>query len=176
MAGAKHRKSKVIRGTTFCVFVKLRMGYIPTTPFRRAIRVAEAKYEARQSGATPPAISDKWKILKELAVARQAYGLSDRDISVLQALLSFHRATQLDLQGDLVVFPSNRSICDRLNGMPNSTMRRHIARLVGTGIIARRDSPNGKRYARRVGGERIAYGFDLRPLLIQSNAIAAGGY
>tara|TARA_R110002020_G_scaffold70506_21_gene182967 strand:- start:2669 stop:3841 length:1173 start_codon:yes stop_codon:yes gene_type:complete len=109
-----------------------------------------------------PAV-DKWQVLRDLATARQAYGLSDRDLGVLQALISFHPGA--DLGGaSLVVHPSNRSICDRLNGMPNSTMRRHVARLVDAGIVVRRDSPNGKRYARRYGDEKIAYGFDLSPL------------
>jgi replication initiation protein RepC len=44
-------------------------------------------------------------------------------------------------------------------------MRRHLAKLVASGLVARRDSPNGKRYARRFAGEKIAYGFDLSPLL-----------
>ncbi|QEW23678.1 Plasmid replication initiation protein RepC2 (plasmid) [Marinibacterium anthonyi] len=114
------------------------------------------------SAGDVPAV-DKWQVLRDLATARQAYGLSDRDLGVLQALISFHPGA--DLGGaSLVVHPSNRSICDRLNGMPNSTMRRHVARLVDAGIVVRRDSPNGKRYARRYGDEKIAYGFDLSPL------------
>lgn len=43
-------------------------------------------------------------------------------------------------------------------------MRRHLARLVSLNLIARRDSPNGKRYQRNYGGEVVAYGFDLSPL------------
>ena len=43
-------------------------------------------------------------------------------------------------------------------------MRRHLANLVQTGFVVRRDSPNGKRYARRYGDEKIAFGFDLAPL------------
>jgi len=107
----------------------------------------------------------KWDALRALAVARQVYGLSDRDLSVLQALLIFHPGTELDPRGNLVVHPSNRAICARLNGMANSPMRRHLARLVDAGILVRRDSPNGKRYARRHGAEKIAFGFDLAPLL-----------
>lgn len=120
--------------------------------------------------ATPgrPPLTDtpnKWEVLRELATARRAYGLSDRDLSVLQALISFHPNPLLS-PGDrgLVVHPSNASICERLNGMPCSTMRRHVARLVAAGVIARRDSPNGKRYVRRIGGAKLAFGFDLSPL------------
>jgi replication initiation protein RepC len=83
---------------------------------------------------------------------------------VLQTLLGFHPETELG--GDLpaVLYPSNKAICERLNGMPCSTMRRHIARLVDTGVIQRRDSPNGKRYVRRGAGPKLSFGFDLTPL------------
>lgn len=44
-------------------------------------------------------------------------------------------------------------------------MRRHLSNLVQTGFVVRRDSPNGKRYARRYGDEKVAFGFDLSPLV-----------
>ena len=141
------------------------MSYIPITPFRRTIDAVLLKHQKGRGQTPAPAVTDKWKILRELATARKVYALSDRDITVLQALLSFHKTTLLDVANDLVVFPSNKSICERLNGMPSSTMRRHIAHLVDTGIISRRDSPNGKRYVRRYGPERVAYGFDLAPFV-----------
>ena len=110
------------------------------------------KHQAQAAPDQRDIAISKWDVLRELAVARQTFALSDRDITVLQALLSFHPATELDLSGPCpVVYPSNKSICERLNGMPCSTMRRHIARLVQSGLILRRDSPNGKRYARRYG-------------------------
>ena len=122
-----------------------------------------------QTGASddlPPSGVNKWEALRELATARQRFGLSDRDLSVLQALASFHPAAVLSGDaGSLVVHPSNRSICERLNGMPCSTMRRHVARLVDAGMVLRRDSANGKRYARRYGDDKVAFGFDLSPLL-----------
>ena len=46
-------------------------------------------------------------------------------------------------------------------------MRRHLTQLVQAGVITRRDSPNGKRYARRYGSDKIAYGFDLTPLVLR---------
>ena len=51
-------------------------------------------------------------------------------------------------------------------------MRRHLARLVEAGLLQRRDSPNGKRYVRKHGEERVAFGFDLSPLYCQSEEIA----
>ena len=54
--------------------------------------------------------------------------------------------------------------------MPASTLRRHLAVLVDAGLVVRRDSPNGKRYARKDGtGEiELAFGFDLSPLVVRS--------
>lgn len=124
------------------------------------------QHQAAAAQDLPPAGANKWEVLRELAAARVAFGLSDRDLTVLQALVSFHQATILGgNDADLVVHPSNKAICERLNGMPCSTMRRHLGHLVQAGFILRRDSPNGKRYARRYGDEKIAFGFDLAPLV-----------
>lgn len=141
------------------------MGYMPSTPFRRTVDAALQQHSQLDDSSVPPTGVDKWEALRTLGVARKRYGLSDRELSVLQALISFHPSRTLDPRGGpLVVYPSNRTICKRLNGMPCSTMRRHIARLVTVGLIIRRDSPNGKRYSRRYAGEKIAFGFDLTPL------------
>jgi replication initiation protein RepC len=43
--------------------------------------------------------------------------------------------------------------------------------LVQTGFLVRRDSPNGKRFARRYGDERVAFGFDLTPLLTRFHEV-----
>ena len=58
--------------------------------------------------------------------------------------------------------------------MAESTLRRHLAALVRAGLLLRHDSPNGKRYALRdrAGQVMRAFGFDLAPLLAQSDEIA----
>ncbi|MDX8480925.1 plasmid replication protein RepC [Mesorhizobium sp. VK24D] len=63
----------------------------------------------------------------------------------------------------------------RANGMPPTTLRRHIAVLVDCGLIIRRDSPNGKRFARKGQGGAIeqAYGFDLSPILARAEEFRA---
>ena len=55
------------------------------------------------------------------------------------------------------------------HGMPPSTCDA-ISRLVDCGVIIRRDSPNGKRYARkdRDGLINQAFGFDLAPLVARA--------
>ncbi|MCR8549288.1 replication initiation protein RepC [Salipiger sp. P9] len=143
------------------------MDYRPITPFGRTLEAGQlqASLRHRDAETTPCPAIDKWQALRSLSAARELYGLSDRDLAVLQALISFHPETRLDPSaGAPVVYPSNASICERLNGMPCSTMRRHLGHLVAAGILLRRDSPNGKRYARRLAGTKVAYGFDLTPL------------
>lgn len=147
------------------------MGYIPATPFRRAANAA-CPVDIRQEGpALPGRRIDKWQAFRELGTGRAHFGLSDRDLTVLQALIGFHPGTELDPRADCVVFPSNRSLCERLNGMACSTMRRHMARLVEAGMILRRDSPNGKRYRRR--GTAEAFGLDISPLARRHEEITA---
>jgi replication initiation protein RepC len=57
--------------------------------------------------------------------------------------------------------------------MAEQTIRRHLAALVEAGLLTRKDSPNGKRYARkdRSGSIREAFGFSLAPLLARADEI-----
>jgi replication initiation protein RepC len=146
------------------------------TPFGR--QPVSAGLLARQSrlAATPslPAV-DKWAVFNDLRAARSRLGLSDRDLSVLHALLSFLPGKEMADTGALLVYPSNAALCDRAHGMAESTLRRHLAALVRVGVILRHDSPNGKRYAARDASGTVveAYGFDLRPLLANAAYYAA---
>lgn len=142
------------------------MGYNPVTPFRRTIDAAHLERLRGTDADLPTNGVNKWEALRELSAARAVYGLNDRDLTVLQALLSFHPHATLGNNGSgLVVHPSNLTICERLNGMPCSTMRRHLGNLVQRGILGRRDSPNGKRYSCRQNGEKEAFGLDLTPIV-----------
>ena len=71
------------------------------------------------------------------------------------------------------MFPSNKELSIRAHGMAPATLRRHLACLVDAGLIIRRDSPNGKRFARRGQGGAIedAFGFDLTPLVARAEEI-----
>jgi replication initiation protein RepC len=160
----------------------------PTTPFGRrplslamvASQAAAEEYAARADASA--AVVHKWRLFRAATEAKERLGVTDRALSVLHALLSFHQETALTLAGGdgeagaaptLVVFPSNRELSIRAHGMAPATLRRHLASLVEAGLILRRDSPNGKRFARRGQGGEIAdaFGFDLTPLLARAEEI-----
>lgn len=140
-----------------------------------AVPAGQVSAETAPDGPSASVSIDKWDLLRDAVQARQHLGVSDRDLAVLSALLSFHPLPGLDLRARLTVFPSNASLSARLHGMPESTLRRHLAALVRAGLLARRDSPNGKRYARRGRDGQIerAFGFDLMPLARRATEIAA---
>lgn len=151
------------------------MQHIPLTPFGRSPATLGLLAAQRcASGPSPCDALDKWLALDQVRRARRALGVTDRDLVVLNALLSFLPERILRDGEALVVFPSNRSLAERAHGMPESTLRRHLATLVRTGLVARRDSPNGKRYAVRGRSEGVprAFGFDLRPLLVRGDEVA----
>src|SRR5277367_6726105 len=139
----------------------------PTTPFgRRSLTLAHVATQMGASARQLDKVVHKWRIFRAICTARPALCVSERSLAVLNALLSFHPETTLAAEDDLIVFPSNEQLCLRTHGMPPSTLRRQLAALVDAGLIVRRDSPNGKRYARKGrGGEiTLAFGFDLSPL------------
>lgn len=117
---------------------------------------------------------DKWKVFRDACEARIVLGLTDRALSVLNALLSFYPEQQLSDERGLIVFPSNNQLTVRAHGITGTTLRRHLAALVDAGLIIRKDSPNGKRYAHKDGSGSIkdAFGFSLAPMLARSEELA----
>ncbi|WP_299629299.1 plasmid replication protein RepC [uncultured Tateyamaria sp.] len=128
--------------------------------------------QAGTRASAGPATVDKWKLLEALTHAAPSFGIGHRQIGVLRALISFHQQRFWAVTADrLIVYPSNRTLCDRLGGMPDSTLRRHLAALVRAGLITRRTSSNGKRFRRGRGAQEVAFGLDLAPLVVRSAAI-----
>ena len=148
------------------------MEYRPISPFMRQISHAHLRLNDQPKASVTGKSVNKWELLRELSKAQAAFGLTERDLTVLQGLLSFFPDDALGGNAETIIFPSNKAICDRLNGMPCSTMRRHLARLVEVGLLSRRDSPNGKRYVRKHAQEPVAFGFDLSPLHCRAEEIA----
>ena len=117
---------------------------------------------------------NRWVVYKQLCVAKSTFGLNDRCLAVLSSLLSFLPDGEINEKHGLVVFPSNRQLSLRAHGMPESTLRRHLASLVEAGIIERKDSPTRKRYAHKDknGGIEVAFGFSFAPLVSRATEIA----
>ncbi|TGP21426.1 MULTISPECIES: plasmid replication protein RepC [unclassified Mesorhizobium] len=144
---------------------------IATTPFgRRPMSLAMLAAQNESRGIPKGRVVDKWQIYRNLCEGKSIVGIGDRALAVLNALLSFYPDSELSEENDLIVFPSNAQLSLRAHGMPDATLRRHLAALVDCGLIIRRDSPNGKRYARkgRAGEIKEAFGFSLAPLLARA--------
>lgn len=110
---------------------------------------------------------DIWTVFRALRDARKQFGLRPGHLQTLQAMLSFLRPGQGD-----TVFASNQSICQRVGGIDERTLRRHINRFIETGLIERNDSSNRKRYrVRSSDGECISYGLSLTPLLQRASEL-----
>ncbi|MDE1992671.1 MAG: replication initiation protein RepC [Rhizobiaceae bacterium] len=145
-----------------------------TTPFgRRPMTLGMLVSQFRASGIEAGRTINKWKIFRAICEARPLLGVTDRALSVLDALLSFYPGDELSEENGLVVFPSNAQLSVRAHGMTPATLRRHLAVLVEAGLLVRKDSPNGKRYARRGQDGTIdqAFGFSIAPLLARSSEI-----
>ncbi|AZO28640.1 plasmid replication protein RepC [Mesorhizobium sp. M1B.F.Ca.ET.045.04.1.1] len=147
-----------------------------TTPFgRRPMTLGLLASQVAVGEIDEKARASKWQVFRDIREAKEALGATDRALAILNALLSFHRADELTAEESLIVFPSNEQLIRRANGMSPATLRRHLANLVTTGLVIRRDSPNGKRFARRGEGGAIdqAYGFDLSPILARAEEFKA---
>ena len=148
---------------------------IGTTPFgRRSLTLAHVATQATAKARPPGKAVHKWQVFRAICTAKARIGVSERALAVLDALLSFHPETTLSGEG-LIVFPSNEQLALRAHGMAPATLRRHLAALVDCGLIIRRDSPNGKRFARkgRGGTVEMAFGFDLSPLVARAEEFEA---
>ncbi|OJF97421.1 plasmid replication protein RepC [Pararhizobium antarcticum] len=146
-----------------------------TTPFgRRPMTLALVQRQMATSHIKPGKTADKWKVLRDVSAAKDMLGVQSNSLAVLDALLSFYPNNELCQDAKLIVFPSNNQLALRAHGMAGATLRRHIAVLVEAGLIVRKDSANGKRYARKDSAGEIdtAFGFDLSPLLGRSEELA----
>ena len=142
----------------------------PTTPFGRrqlslAMVASQAATEAfRAKTGAEEKVVHKWRLFRALTEAKEPLGVTDRALSVLHALLSFHQETALTLPASdpksdddspgtgIVVFPSNKELSIRAHGMAAATLRRHLASLVDAGLIGSIHDAAGKVSDERVRG------------------------
>ena len=124
----------------------------------------------RREACPPEAIVHKWQVLDDIRKAkeRSAFPTARSRFSTL----CFPSTRKLILTGGepSSSSPRTRTWRSGRTAWPRTTLRRHLAALVELGLIIRRDSPNGKRYARKGEGGEIeeAFGFDLSPLVARA--------
>ncbi|WFT91103.1 plasmid replication protein RepC [Rhizobium leguminosarum] len=152
----------------------MQTGHVSTPFGRRSMTLALVKGQLSVAESKTDKCVDKWKVFRDISEARERLALQDRALAVLDALLTFYPDNELDRERGPIVFPSNAQLSLRAHGIAGTTLRRHLAALVDAGLIQRRDSPNGKRYAHRDRDGEIeqAYGFDLTPLVVRAAELA----
>lgn len=132
---------------------------IASTGGRRLVHAAlAAKKLALEAGRTVTR--------KELSAAardaEKALGLRPAQRLVLSELVACWGEQEWE---KLLVWPSNDHLASR-TGLNERSIRRILAQLTDLKLVVAKDSPNGKRFAKRdLAGEIIdAYGFDLTPI------------
>ena len=109
--------------------------HLSTTPFgRRSLTLAHVAAQQVAKSRPPEKAVHKWNVFRAICTAKPRIGISERALSVLNALLTFYPETVLTGE-DLIVFPSNRQLALRAHGMAPATLRRHLAALVDAGLI-----------------------------------------
>lgn len=107
-------------------------------------------------------------------------GLRASGVMVLDALLSCLPCKEPKTGAELPITPltlltvyaANETLCFRAKGITERQLRRHLERFEEIGLLARRDSANGKRFPVQRGGKTIgAFGLDLSPLLARSEEL-----
>lgn len=116
-----------------------------------------------------PVVDQLYAVLADLRHCQTAYGLKARHLTTLSVMMGFLKG-----QNHTMVFASNCTLQERLNNVSLRSLQRSLADLVASGMIERRSSPNGKRFALRYRGGRdaVAFGFDLGPLLRRASEIS----
>ena len=103
-----------------------------------------------------------------------AIGLKSQDLLLLDTFGAVTQPQDWERGRRPIVWASNHFLMEQ-TGFSLATLRRHVRRLCEVGVIAMKDSPNGKRWGRRDADGVIveAYGFDLAPLAARAEEFEA---
>lgn len=117
-----------------------------TTPFgRRPMSLAMLLKQRRGEAIAAGTTRNKWKLFRSVCEARAGLDVTDRALTVLDALLSFYPEDELSSERGLVVFPSNAQLSLRARGMTAATLRRQLAVLAGATSPSSLPRPSRKR-------------------------------
>jgi replication initiation protein RepC len=113
----------------------------------------------------PEGVSTPGQLLAALKAAAPRLGIAPRLVHAIDWLFRFTQPQDWGRGGRPVVWPS-ASMQQEALGLSPTQVKETNRRLIELGLVAMKDSPNGKRYGRRDPKGRIteAYGFDLVPI------------
>jgi replication initiation protein RepC len=114
----------------------------------------------------PEGVTSPGQLLAALKAAAPRLGISPRLVHAVDWLFHFTQPQDWERGGRPVVWPSARMQQEALSLSPTQAKETN-RRLIELGLVAMKDSPNGKRYGRRhekTGRIIEAYGFDLSPV------------
>jgi replication initiation protein RepC len=115
-----------------------------------------------------------WTILATFKAAAPYLGLSHRAVNAIDWLFQFTQRQDWEEGARPIVWPSAAMQADALS-LSLTRVKALNRYLIESGLVAMKDSPNGKRYGRRnKNGDIIeAYGFDLSPLAVRREEFRA---
>ena len=120
---------------------------------------------AERFDGLPDGVTMHGQLLAALKAAAPRLGLSLRLVHAIDWLFRFTMPQDWGRGGRPIVWPS-ASLQREALGLSATQVKEINRALIEAGLIAMKDSPNGKRYGRRDGRGQIveAYGFDLSPI------------
>ena len=140
-------------------------GWRKPTP---GLGIAEQHAQAGERVSIP-----KNKALLAIKRVAASLGLKPSDMMLLDTFGAFTKPQDWEEGRRPIVWASNAYLMEQ-TGFSLSALRRHARRLVDAGLIAFKDSSNGKRWGHRDDQDYIieAYGYDLSPLAARAEEFA----
>jgi replication initiation protein RepC len=136
------------------------------TGFRRLTPgLLKVDHTAESFAGLPEGVTVPGQLLAAFKAAAPRLGLSARLVHAVDWLFRFTQPQDWGRGGRPIVWPSAAMQAEAL-GLSPSQVKAINRQLIEAGLIAMKDSPNGKRYGQRDRQGRIveAYGFDLAPI------------
>lgn len=143
------------------------------TGFRALTPGVNASYSLADQWGQQTAVQKKRAVL---AFNRSAslLNLPSQAIELMNKLLSFSQERDWAADTRPLVWPDTERLLAQVS-FSLATLKRNMRRLCEAGLIAFRDSPNGKRFGKRDANGRIiptsSYGIDLSPLGVRTPAL-----
>jgi len=142
-----------------------RRGGRPTGLRRLSLAALTTDRTAEGFAGLPDGLTMHGQLLAAFKAAAPRLGLSLRLVHAVDWLFRFTQPQDWGRGGRPIVWPS-ASMQQEALGLSPTRVKALNRALIEAGLVAMRDSPNGKRYGKRGPKGRIieAYGFDLSPI------------